>query len=283
MKQFKQVTLLMVIIFSVFIFNLYPAEKVEVNKTFKPAATVDIKTVSGDCIFKIGSDGEIKVSLVHTYPADVFEPIFQEEGNTLILEEKFKEGKKCNDGSATWTVTVPAKTNIEFHSVSGDFSAAGLKGDIHGAAVSGDVNLEDLTGKLSVEAVSGDIKVNKAEGELKLKAVSGDINISVVTIKGTSAFKCISGDIEVTLAKTAEYDIDLATVSGDVTLDYNGNPIKGYFHFKGQKGNISSPIPFENTGESDSHNPFVKKYFKKDGDSPKISMETISGDLKLKK
>lgn len=283
MRQFKKSTLLMVIIFSVFIFNLYSAAKVEINKTFKPAATIEIKTVSGDCIFKIGTDSEIKVSLVHTYPADVYEPIFKEEGNTLVLEEKFKEGEKCDGGSSTWTVTVPVKTNIKFNCVSGDFSAAGLKGDIHGAAVSGDVDLADLTGNLSVEAVSGDIKVNKAEGELKLKAVSGDINISEVTVKGTSAFKCVSGDIEITLAKTAEYDLDLSTVSGDITLDYNGNPIKGYFQFKGQKGNISSPIPFENTEKSDSHNPFVKKYFKKDGDAPKISMETISGDLKLQK
>lgn len=283
MKQFKKSTLLTVIIFSVFLFNLYSAEKVEVNKTFKPAATVEIKTVTGDCIFKVGTDSEIKVSLVHNYSADVFEPIFKEEGNTLILEEKFKEGKKCNDGSSTWTITVPAKTNIEFNSVSGDFTAGGLKGDIHGAAVSGDVNLADLAGKLSVEAVSGDMKVNKAEGEIKLKAVSGDINISDVTIKGASVFKCISGDIELKLAKTAEYDLELSTISGDITLHYNGNPIKGYFKFKGQKGNISSPIPFENAEESDSHNPFVKKYFKKDGDSPKISMETISGDLKLEK
>ncbi len=283
MKQFKKSTLLMVIIFSVFIFNLYSAEKVEVNKTFKPTATVEIKTVSGDCIIKIGTDSEIKVSLVHTFPADVFEPIFKEEGNTLVLEEKFKEGKKDHDGSSTWSITVPEKTNIEFNSVSGDFTAAGLKGDIHGTAVSGDVNLENLAGNLSVEAVSGDIKVQKIEGELKLKAVSGDINISGVSVKGASSFKCVSGDIEVTLAKADEYDLDLSTVSGDITLDYNSNPIKGYFKFKGQKGNISSPIPFENTEESDSHNPFVKKYFKKDGDAPKISMESISGDLTLKK
>jgi hypothetical protein len=283
MKQFKKLTLVMVIIFSVFLFNLYSAEKVEVNKTFKPAATVEIKTVSGDCIFKIGNDSEIKVSLVHNYSADAFEPIFKEEGNTLILEEKFKEGKKCNDGSSTWTVTVPAKTNIDFHSVSGDFTAGGLKGNIRGAAVSGDVNLDNLNGNLDVEAVSGDINVNKVEGELKSKAVSGDINISDAILKGASAFKCISGDIEFKLAKTAEYDMEFSTVSGDINLDYNGNPIKGYFKFKGQKGNISSPIPFENSEESDSHNPFVKKYFKKDGDSPKISMETISGDLTLKK
>ncbi|MDQ1352208.1 MAG: hypothetical protein QG657_2514 [Acidobacteriota bacterium] len=150
MKQFMKLTLLMVIIFSVFIFNLYPAEKVEINKTFKPAGTVEIKTVSGDCTFKIGSDSEIKVSLVHTYDADSFEPIFKEEGNVLVLEEKFKEGKKCNAGESTWTVTVPVKTNIKFKSVSGDFTAGGLKGDIHGSAVSGDVTLANLAGKLSV-------------------------------------------------------------------------------------------------------------------------------------
>lgn len=283
MKQFKKTTLLLSVFLSVFFFSLYAAEKVEVNKTFKPAATVEIKTVSGDCIFKIGSANEIKVSLVHNYPTDAFEPIFKEEGNTLVLEEKFDDGKKCNNGSSTWTVTIPEKTNIEFTAVSGDFTAAGVKADIHGKAVSGDIDVSDINGKFKVEAVSGDIKVNKADGEFKLKAVSGDINTSEITIKGASNFECISGDIEIILAKTAEYEMHMKTISGDINLNYNGNPIKGYFEFKGQKGNLNSPIPFDNADDSESHNPFIKKYFKKDGESPKISMETISGEITLKK
>ena len=220
---------------------------------------------------------------MHNYPADAFEPIFKEEGNTLILEEKFTDGKKCNHGSSTWTVTIPEKTNIEFNVISGNFTASGLKADIHGKAISGDIDVSDLNGKLKLEAISGNIKVKKADGEFKLKAVSGDINASEITFNGKSDFNCISGDIEIVLAKTAEYGMNLKTISGDINLNYNGNPIKGYFEFKGQKGNLNSPIPFDNAEDSESHNPFIKKYFKKDGESPKISMATISGEITLKK
>lgn len=283
MKQVKKLTLLMVIILSVLVLSLYAAEKNEVNKTFKPATTVEINTVCGDCIFKIGNTDEIKVSLVHNYSADDFEPIMKEEGATLILEEKFKEGKKNIDGSSTWTVTVPGRTNIHFSTVSGNFTNAGLKADIHGTTVSGNINLSDLNGKLNLEMVSGNIKIQKAAGEFNVKAVSGNINASEITLNGKSAFKCVSGDINVNLAKTAEYDLDMDTVSGDSTLNYNGNPIKGYFSFKGQKGNINSPIPFDNPDDAGKFNPFIKKHFTKDGDSPKISFESISGELTLKK
>ncbi|MCP5106398.1 MAG: hypothetical protein GY950_23635, partial [bacterium] len=86
----KRFTILTFIILSLVFLNLHAGEKKEVNKTFKAKELVKIKTVSGDCVIKKGKSSEIKVHVVYTYPADKFEPIFEEEGNTLILKEKFK-------------------------------------------------------------------------------------------------------------------------------------------------------------------------------------------------
>ncbi len=298
----KRLTILAVIFLSLVFLNLhtYSAEKKEVNKTFKPKEIVKIKTVSGDCVVKKGKSSEIRVHLVYTYPSDRFKPIFKEQGNALILKEEFT-GHGHMEGKSSWTVTVPGKTDIDFSSASGDLFVSGLESEVDAQAASGDIKVEDIKGKLRMQAASGDIRVKKSDGDItvktasgdidingsegafKVKCASGDINVAEIVLKETGTFKTASGDIRVRLAKTSEYDMDLASASGDITLDYNGNPVKGYFEFKGKKRNINSDIPFDNEDESYKYSPFVTRYFKKGGDSPEVSLQTVSGELEFKK
>jgi DUF4097 and DUF4098 domain-containing protein YvlB len=297
----KRSTILMILFLLVGFLTLLPGEgeKTEVNKTFKAFGKVEIKAVSGDCIIKKGANGEIKVHLVYTFPKDKFEPVFIEEGNTLILKEEFKKNGHGVSGGSTWTVTVPEKTDIEFKAASGNFSAAGLKGNIHAKAASGDVEVEDLNGDLDVELASGDVKVenlngnldaktasgdmkiSNSKGALSLKCASGDIQASGIALTAESTFKSVSGDVSIVAGAEVQYDMEIETVSGNIDLDYNGKPVEGYFIFKGKKGDIDSDVPLESENES-KYSPFVKKYFKKGGDSPKISMSTVSGNIKFK-
>jgi DUF4097 and DUF4098 domain-containing protein YvlB len=205
------------------------------------------------------------------------------------------------EGYSSWTVTVPGKTDIDFSSASGGLLASGLESEVDAEAASGDIKVEDIKGKLRIQAASGDIRIKKSDGAVtvktasgdidingskgvfKIKCASGDINASEIVLKGESAFKTASGEIRVRLAKTSEYDMDLTSASGDITLDYNGNPVKGYFEFKGKRRHINSEIPFDNEDESYKYSPFVKRHFKKGGGFPEVSLQTVSGDLELKK
>ena len=301
MKQFKKATLFTVIILSLLFLNLNAGEKVEVNKTFKAKNTVKIKVVSGDCVVKKGGNSEISVHLEYTFPTDRYKPVFEEQGDTLILKEEFtKTHNNSVRGSSSWTVTVPEKTNIDFKAASGDFSAADIKSTINARAASGDVKVTDFEGELTVKVASGQVTVKNAKGTMdidtasgkislsntkaafELKCASGDINASGIVLTGASTFKTASGEITVQLAETSAYDLELSGVSGDIVLDYNGNPIKGYFKFSGQKNNISAPFAFEDD-DHDRYSPFVKKHFSKGGDSPRISLKAVSGELTLKK
>ena len=304
MKHFKllgQKTLLCILMVSLLFLNAYAGDQKEVNKTFKPKELVKIKIVSGDCIIKTGSSSEIKVHLVYTFPPDRYKPIFLEEGSALILKEEFqKEGFKWNArGKSTWTVTVPAKTKIDFAAASGDLEVTGLKDSLSAKVASGDINVTNLQGAVKVKSASGDIDISKSSGEMainsasgdikltgvngtfNIKAVSGDIDAGGIEFTGASNFNAVSGEILLKLSKSSTVDLNLSTVSGDITLDYNGNPVKGYFSFKGRKGHISSDISLESDDES-KYNPFVTKYFKK-GDSPKITLKAVSGELTFKK
>lgn len=304
MKQFNrfgQQTLLFMVMISLLFLNAQAGDKKEVNKTFKPKEMVEIKTVSGDCVIKKGSSREINVHVVYTYPDDEFKVVFEEEGNTLVMKEDFikKTGKWSHHGKSHWTVTLPEKTKVKFKTASGDLDVNGLMNGLSAKVASGDITAKDIFGNIRIKSASGDVKINDSSGDMTVEVASGDITLS--DVKGTfnikaassdieargiqfneeSSFKTVSGELLVKLSKSSPVDLSLTTVSGDVTLDYNGNPVKGYFQFKGKKGNISSDIPFDDY-EKDGYSPFVTRYFNK-GDSPRITLKAVSGDLVFKK
>jgi DUF4097 and DUF4098 domain-containing protein YvlB len=299
-KQLKQTTFLFALVLC-FLFLYGNAQAAEVNKTFKAKETVEIRTVSGDCVVKKGESSEINVRVVYDYSPDCFEPILMEQGNTLVLKEKFHstaEMKSCS-GKSQWTVIVPEKTDIDFSSASGELKLDGLTGTMKAKVASGDITVNHFKGKVKIKSASGEINMTGFKGHLKIKTASGDIKLMHVTggfevstasgdveardveFTEPSELASVSGDVNIELTKSPTVDLDLKVVSGDVTLDYKGNPVKGYFVFKGMVKKFSCPFPFDD-GEEERYNPFGTKYLKK-GDSPTITLKAVSGKLSLKK
>ncbi|MCK4462321.1 MAG: DUF4097 family beta strand repeat protein [candidate division Zixibacteria bacterium] len=299
--------------------NVFAGRKEVVEKTFDAKESIRINTVSGDCIIKQGNDNKIHVHLVYSYsPRGSFEPKFEERSRVLRLSENHYES---NSGSSVWTITIPAETRVRFRTASGDFEAADLKADIDIETASGDILLENCTGHFEVEAASGDItaekcrgefefstasgdvaiqnctgefelqtasgdiEVDDCEGEFDLAVASGDIEASGITVNNSSSFAAASGDVEVTLAVSAEHDLIISTASGSVTLDYNGNPIEGQFEFTARlrRGRITAPFDFDDEEEFERWGQdYVRKSFTRGSDSPLIAIETASGRATLK-
>lgn len=312
----KKFTLCLILI--PFLFSTANAQKV-VDKIFKVKETVSISTVSGDCTIKKGDRNEIKVHLSYTYNDDCFKPEFNEESDLLKIKEDF-DGK-CN-GESEWTITVPENTNVKFNSASGnveitditksiyvntasgDIKLANLKGEIKLNSASGDVklntinallklntasgdiNAENLKGKIKMNTASGDININKANAVLKLNSASGEIEAMDIMVGGQSTFNTASGDVEVNLAKSTTHDLTLSSASGDVTLNYNGNDLNGFYEFTARvkKGRIISPIKFdkEEVIEKNGKKYDVKSFTKRNS-TPIILIKTSSGTAKLVK
>lgn len=301
-ETIKLRTIMMVFVLAViFLGNgLMAAQKQIVEKSFAAKKRILIKTVSGDCMVEKGASDKIMVKVVHNYDPEYFEPVFKEEGDGLILEEKFKKSiSGFNNASSTWTVTVPENIAIDANSASGNISIRNTKGDVAIKTASGEVSVQSAK-NVSIKSASGDIQIANIWGEIGIKTASGSVNLSAMTGKcdiktasgdiqaqalqltGPCVFKAVSGDVKVSMAKTSDFDLIIQTTSGNISLNYNGNPIKGYFEFKGQNDEIDSDIALSNESGS-NHNPFGKKYFKQGSDSPKVSCESVSGSITFKK
>ncbi|UCF04106.1 MAG: DUF4097 family beta strand repeat protein [bacterium] len=311
----------------------------EVQKTFEGIKEIEINTVSGDCIIKTHRSDEVIVDLFYDVePKGAFKYKIKESGKTLLIKERWGPGS--SQGEVTWTLTVPAETEIEFSSASGDLTASGLTKAIETSTASGDIDIEDFKGEMEIAAASGDIDVRNAHGEIEISTASGDIKIRKsggeielntasgeidavdisdeidlntasgdievsdskgvfelncasgsitakgITIEGMSGFSTASGEVEIILAETSEYDLELSSASGDVCLDYNGNPVKGFFEFTARKrrGRISCPFDFDDEEEFDENgHTYVRKSFSRKGDTPTIYLSTASGKAQLKK
>jgi hypothetical protein len=338
MKPLKLKTIVFCLVFmgSLFLAGLYAYGEHEIRKTFKDKKVVQLSTFSGDCIVKKARGGEIEILFIHSYSNTNFEPRFEEDGNKLILKEKFH---LSGSGDSTWNISVPDKTTVLFQSISGNFTVEGVKGDITASTVSGDLAARDCKGELNLKSISGeldvknlsgninvtgvsssleikdlsgeirlntasgdikaerldgsvlvkcpsgDIEITDAKGSIEVKAASGDIHAEGIIIKKESSFKVASGDIYVELAKSAEQNLSLECASGDAVLNYNGNPIEGYFEFKAidDRGDIISPFPFDKEEEEEKWGKkYLIKSFKRGLDVPKIRIYTASGKAELR-
>ena len=115
-------------------------------------------------------------------------------------------------------VTVPAQSQLEISTVSGDVAVNGVGGHLRVRSTSGD---QRVAGALDVDArsISGDLSFAAIHGAVHVRTISGDVR--VLTTPGTVGrldVTSTSGDIQWSGLCGRDCRIDARTTSGDVQL-----------------------------------------------------------------
>jgi DUF4097 and DUF4098 domain-containing protein YvlB len=242
----------------------------EVTWTITLPEGLDIKfsTASGD-LSVTGPVGRVKASTA--------------SGDIDIVDAKGDMDISTASGDVLLRNAAGAK---EISTASGDIRIENSNDDIDASTASGRIEAVGGAGDMNLSTASGEIDITDSKGAFDLSCASGEITAKGITIEGESGFSTASGSVEIVLAATSEYDITLSTASGDITLNYNGKPVKGYFEFEARKkrGRISSPYSFDSEEEFEQHgDTYVRKSFSVGGKSPSIYFSTASGSIVLKK
>jgi hypothetical protein len=293
----------------------------KINKSYTGIKTIEISTASGDCELMKNSSDKVDVTLTYSYDDEKFTPVFEQEGDVLILKEKFEKGSSSY-GDSKWVLSIPSGLTVKYNSGSGDLSAKGLDLDFSSNAGSGDIRLENLsgsfksntgsgdvditnyTGDFSINTGSGDVSVSEAkgniginlgsgdisadmlEGKLSFNAGSGDLDVKDVILTGSSSFNSGSGDATVVLKSALKHNISIASGSGDAKLDFNGIALAGEITMKANKknGDISAPFNFDSETEENNGNQTILKKVAKIGNSDvQIKISTGSGTAEIEK
>ena len=177
------------------------------------------------------------------------------------------------------------KCEIKVSTASGEISIENSDGEFDVSTASGDVSIDNSKGEFDISTASGEIEVNSGSGEYSLSTASGDIDGKEILVKEESSFSAASGNVYIELAQSSAYDLKLSSASGDAILNFNGNPIQGYFELtaKVRSGHIKSPFKFDNEEEFHKNDQlYVRKSFTKGEDTPTIRISTASGKAELK-
>jgi len=231
------------------------------SETFEGIKTIDLNTGVGDLtVAPSGSDAvEVQVS----YHADRIKPVFTVRGGKLILEEE--EVSRNGNVNTDWVLKVPS--GIELHSNSGTGSAEFTDlaitldhnsgtGRVVADRLSGNVELNTGTGRLVVNTSEGAFDLNSGTGNvivdgfsgaLKANSGTGRVEVSGAAIERESSFNSGTGDVRVRLAAALAGDISVSSGTGDSLLDFNGQPLSGFFEMRceARRGKILAPFDFE--------------------------------------
>jgi hypothetical protein len=209
----------------------------------------------------------------------------------------FNWGSDSSMGPTVLNVQVPRGTNLEVHTVSADSGVHGLKGgklDI--GSVSGRVSVDADSPKLSVQSVSGSIELSGRIDDADISTVSGDVvapqlgaMAKAETVSGDIrigggpfrklAMNTVSGDMEIRGALSDAGNIDIDSMSGDVTLDLPAG-LSAKIDASSFSGDLRSDW---GSVQEHEHGPGSELKATAGGGNGNITVETFSGDLRLRK
>ena len=194
-------------------------------------------------------------------------------------------------------INVPRGASLKINVVSAPISVDGIDGgDIDINSVSGKVRIDAHTPQVEVKTVSGEIALAGKSSSASLQSVSGDIlapalgaETAVQTVSGhiqatggpwqRLSLSTVSGDAQITGSLTPAGTIDVDSMSGDVQLQLP-QALSSSVHAKTFSGNLRSDF---GTPKQPEHGPGSTLDTIAGSGAGKISIETFSGDLRIRK
>jgi hypothetical protein len=255
-------------------------EQLSFNSTYAAIDTVQISGHNSDFIVSGGTDDSISIFLTYTNDPEIWEYGIDEGENYMLIREGFtvSGNTPTPTSDALWEITLPGGTEIIF------------------LASSAQLSILDCEGQFDIHAASGDIRIDNSNGTFEVGTASGEIGAYNITLGDSSSFISASGDVNVGLSGGQDYILKLHATSGNAVLDFNGNPVLGYFEFsaRADDGRIISPYAFDheeiyqdvawvyrNDDDFNRMYDYHRKSFMRSGSVSKHYISTVVGTAEL--
>lgn len=295
------------------------------ERTLQVTGPVDlaIQTGSGSIDVRPGAGGQVRiVGRIRASSRDVFDvltpeekvkrleanPPVEQQGN-VIRVGRIEDDDLRQNVRISYEVTVPTQTALHSRSGSGDQTIDGISGPVSAQSGSGNVRIGEIGGDVDATAGSGDVEVGVSKGRVTLHTGSGSI---VARSAGAATVRTGSGDVR--LVQDAEGDIEVASGSGDISIEnlrgglrarsasgdvrVDGVP-RGSWSLSTTSGDVELALPAElgfeldavtSSGQIDAAHPvtvagtFGRRRVQGTvrGGGPRLEIHTTSGDIVLR-
>ena len=308
-------SLLLSTLYLVLMGNVFAAQSVDKQLNISSDTQLQIKVQRGDVTIQTWDKSEVSVTGTLDELSEGF--VFEQQGNSLNIEDKMpRHYNGSNDKGSQLTIKVPktvklsadtisanlqvaeAQGELDLNTVSGDIKANNLSGKPELHTVSGDIITQALDGKVKLETVSGTIQDTDSKGEMNYRLVSGDLisqtqaeKVMVEQVSGEVnanfslakeiILRTVSGDSKVSLAKNFNR-ANLESVSGDIIVTFADMPDASFDLDGGPGGKIKNTLT-QDEPKKQKYVPRAELSFQTGSGAASVKMNTISGDLVLKK
>ncbi|MFC5527033.1 DUF4097 domain-containing protein [Rhodanobacter ginsengisoli] len=206
-------------------------------------------------------------------------------------------GGRTRMAPTTLELHVPRAASLDVEVVSAPLVIDGLDGgDIQVNTVSGKARINARTPSLKVDSVSGGIELAGHAERAELQTVSGEIlapalgsEVKLQTISGRIqvaggpwrklTLSTVSGDVQLSGGLAADGNLSIDSMSGDVQLQLPADT-SGRLHASSFSGDLRSDF---GTPKEPEHGPGSSLDVRLGDGRGKISIETFSGDLRVRK
>jgi hypothetical protein len=200
------------------------------DRTLNVNGPVDlaVRTGSGDIQIRTGSNdrvrviGRISASQSWQNTGDPAErvrriestPPIVQNGNVISIGET-QGNDLYNNVSISYELEVPANTQLNASTGSGDQSIGSVDGAIRARTGSGDIRIERTGGSLNAQTGSGSIRASSIGGEIQARTGSGNVDLTQI-VRGDVSVQTGSGNVSLRLPTDAAYTLDASTGSGSI-------------------------------------------------------------------
>ena len=201
------------------------------DRTLNVKGPVDlsVRTGSGDIQIRTGTNDRVQVigriSASHSWenpesPAERVRrieatPPIAQNGNIITIGDT-QGDRLYNNVSISYELVVPANTQVNARTGSGDQLIGSVDGAIQARTGSGDIRIERTGGSLVAQTGSGSIRVASVGGQVRAQTGSGNVDVTQITRADVSV-QTGSGDVVLRLPTDAAYTLDASTGSGSIS------------------------------------------------------------------
>lgn len=225
-----------------------------VEKTFtvQPAGTLTVETMGGAIKVETGPGNVVKIEVKErinaSTDAEADEMLkhltltLEQQGNDVTAAARYDDERASSwFHSGSWppvqcefTVTVPARYNVDLKTSGGGISVGDLTGAVVAHTSGGGLRFGRITGTvdghtsgggISLEACTGDVSVHTSGGGIHLGPVGGNAEvhtsgggISIKGIAGVVKAHTSGGPIDVAFAGPLKGDCEFSTSGGGITV-----------------------------------------------------------------
>ena len=167
---------------------------------------------------------------------------FAQDGDTIRIEADNNGGFKSlfNNMQVEYTVTVPAKFNVELRTAGGNIAVDDLDGQAKVQTSGGNLDFGVITGEIDARTSGGNIKIKGGGKNVKVQTTGGSVAIG--NVDGDLAVKSSGGNLTLEHIKGA---IEAQTTGGSIKIASAGGPIKA----ASSGGNVSAELTDQASGE----------------------------------